>query len=133
MDDLVLVYIHYVGSNHIGVKSYEFLFAANTDISGFVDDDEWSAMPADGLPNPPDAECIEAVGLIETNTLTLDLAQNSGELSMWDALDGVIALGWENIDGLDAYPENRLVFNIGTTKDTVIDLLYNKNIDLVFK
>jgi hypothetical protein len=50
---------------------------------------------------------------------------------MWDAVDGIIALAWENMEGYDDYPEKRLFFSFGETLSSVEDKLYEK--DMVIK
>jgi hypothetical protein len=60
------------------------------------------------------------------------LVQQSDTFSVWDAVDGVIALGWENIDEYDEYPEIRLWFKFGEEIKTVNDKLYEKDIVLEY-
>jgi hypothetical protein len=50
---------------------------------------------------------------------------------MWDAVDGIIALGWENMENYDEYPEKRLFFTFGEEFNSVEDKLYEK--DLVIR
>jgi hypothetical protein len=52
---------------------------------------------------------------------------------MWDATDGIVALAWENIDGLEEYPEPRLVFPFGISLTAVNDKLYERDIRIEFK
>jgi hypothetical protein len=47
-------------------------------------------------------------------------------LGVWDAVDGVIALGYENIDDYESYPESRLHFHFGDTIKDVENKLYEK-------
>ena len=61
------------------------------------------------------------------------VAQNNEQFSMWDATDGVIPLAWENIDGLEEYPENRLIFPFGIKLSEVNDKLYERDIRIKFK
>jgi hypothetical protein len=49
---------------------------------------------------------------------------------VWDAVDGVIALGYENIDDYESYPESRLHFHFGDTIKDVENKLYEK--DLIY-
>ena len=59
--------------------------------------------------------------------------QDNEQFSMWDAIDGVVALGWENIDGLDDYPETRLTFSFGMKMQAVKDLLYERDINIKYE
>jgi len=49
---------------------------------------------------------------------------------MWDAIDGIIAMAWENLDGDDEYPESRLFFSFGENKKSVESKLYEKDLVL---
>jgi len=53
--------------------------------------------------------------------------QNSDFFGMYDAVDGVIALGWEKPDN---YEGKRLVFHFGDKLETVENKLYEKDIVL---
>ena len=50
---------------------------------------------------------------------------------MWDAVDGVVALAWENMEGYDEYPDKRMFFSFGEDIDSVNDKLYER--DMVLK
>ena len=63
-------------------------------------------------------------------TLKLDLVQESDSFAMWDAVDGVVAMAWENMEGYDEYPEKRLFFSFGEDIESVNDKLYEKDIVL---
>ena len=48
---------------------------------------------------------------------------------MQDALDGIVAIAWENLNNYDAYPEDgRLYFMFGESYDTVESKLAIKHI-----
>ena len=49
---------------------------------------------------------------------------------MWDAVDGVIAMAWENMEDYDEYPDSRLHFSFGEEKQSVEDKLYEKDMVL---
>ena len=59
--------------------------------------------------------------------------QDNEQFSMWDAIDGIVALGWENIDGMEEYPENRLTFSFGMSLKEVKDLLYERDINIEYE
>ena len=121
-----LIYINEIGKNYKGEFVYEFLFSNTIDD---IDGEDWDEYPALGKPSPPDIDLIYYVGKITSN-IKLDVIQNSDSFSVWDAVDGIIALGWENIDEYDEYPEKRLFFKFGETIDDVKEKLILKNIKI---
>jgi len=128
MKDLFLIYINHVGKDYKGNYIYEFIFSDSTDN---VDGDDWDTFPASGRPEPPNEVCIKSVGKLESE-LFLDVVQNSDTFAVWDAVDGVIALAWENINSYDSYPEHRLSFRFGETKEEVESKLYEKDLILTY-
>ena len=52
---------------------------------------------------------------------------------MWDAVDGVIALAWENLDGYDDYPNSRLFFTFGEDIKSIESKLYEKDLVLNYE
>ena len=106
---------------------YEFIFS---DTTKNIDGEEWDVFPASGRPEPPHDNFIKNVGRLESE-LNLEVIQNSDTFAVWDAIDGVIALAWENINAYDAYPEKRLCFKFGETLEDVEAKLYEK--DLILK
>jgi hypothetical protein len=127
MKDLYLIYINHVGKNYKGNHIYEFLFSDTT--SG-IDGEDWDTFPASGRPEPPHEIFIKYVGKLDSN-LKLDVVQNSDTFAVWDAVDGVIALAWENVNAYDSYPEHRLCFKFGESVKEVEDKLYEKDLILV--
>ena len=62
---------------------------------------------------------MQKVVTIKT-TINFDLIQDSGSFSMQDALDGIVAIAWQSLVGLDSYPEDgRLYFMFGESYDEV--------------
>ena len=122
-----LVYINKIGQNWKGNYVYEFLFS---DILEDIDGDGWDSYPSLGNPEPPEDKFIKKNGSL-TTTLKLDLVKDSESFAMWDAVDGIIALAWENMEGYDDYPEKRLFFSFGESLSSVEDKLYEK--DMVIK
>jgi hypothetical protein len=127
MDELFLIYINVVGKDYKNRFIYEFIFSDT--IKG-VDGDEWDTYPASGRPQAPYDNFIKRVGRLESE-LKLDVIQNSDTFAVWDAVDGVIALGWENVNAYDSYPEHRMCFKFGETIKEVEGKLYEK--DLILK
>ena len=121
-----LVYINKIGQNWKGNYIYEFLFS---DIVKDIDGEGWDSYPSSGNPEPPEGRFVKETGLLNT-TLKLDLVQESDSFAMWDAVDGIVAMSWENMEGYDEYPEKRLFFSFGEDIESVNDKLYEKDIVL---
>jgi hypothetical protein len=124
-----LIYINNVGKNWEGDYLYEFLFS---DTNENIDGEDWDAVPASGRPQPPHAEFVKAVGKVTTD-IKFNLVQNSDTFAVWDAIDGIVALGWEDIDAYDEYPESRLWFSFGMDKNDVGDKLYERDIHIDYE
>jgi hypothetical protein len=121
-----LVYINKIGQNWKGNYIYEFLFS---DVVEDIDGEGWDSYPSSGNPEPPEGRFIKETGLLNT-TLKLDLVQESDSFAMWDAVDGIVAMSWENMEGYDEYPEKRLFFSFGEDIESVNNKLYEKDIVL---
>ena len=121
-----LIYINKVGKDWEGNYMYEFLFSDT--IEG-IDGEDWDSVPASGRPEPPHSEFVKSVGKLNTD-LVFSLVQESETFAVWDAVDGVIALAWENINAYDAYPERRLCFKFGEPMSDVEEKLYEKDLIL---
>jgi hypothetical protein len=121
-----LVYINKVGQNWKGEFIYEFLFSDRIED---IDGEGWDSYPSVGNPEPPEKKFVKEVGSIVTN-LKLDLIQDSASFGMWDAVDGIIAMAWENLENYEEYPERRLYFSFGEDKKSIEDKLYEKDIVL---
>ena len=71
---------------------------------------------------------------MKTDKTTLSVIQNSDYFSMVDAIDGVIALGWENETETTNFElVKRLVFNFGQAEESVKDKLYERDFVLEFE
>lgn len=128
--DKYLVYINHVGSNWREHNLYEFLFSLD---SKDVEGDDWDIYPAsNGDVTPPDSSKICSIGVLETH-LDLLVIRDSDTFSVWDAVDRITPLAFENIVDYDEYPENRLVFNFGDTLTDVNHKLYSREIILDVK
>jgi hypothetical protein len=129
MEDLYLIYIHGISPDYKGTHSYQFIFS---DIVEGIDGDGWDSYPASGNPYPPFDKFIKQVGDVSWD-VKLTLLQDNEQFSMWDGVDGVIALGWQDIDGLEEYPETRLTFPFGMKMKDVHALLYEKDIIMEYE
>ena len=121
-----LVYINKIGQNWKGNYIYEFLFS---DVVKDIDGEGWDSYPSSGNPEPPEGRFVKKTGQLNT-TLKLDLVQESDSFAMWDAVDGIVAMAWENMEGYDDYPEKRLFFSFGEDIESVNNKLYEKDIVL---
>jgi hypothetical protein len=123
-----LVYVNELGPNYKGDNIYEFIFSDVDDVWG----DEWDAEPASGRPNPPNIEYIKKVGVLKNLNIDLNLIQNSDFFCVYDAVDGVISLGWEKSDSDEIINDKRkrLVFHYGESVDSVENKLYERDIVL---
>jgi hypothetical protein len=126
-----LIYVNELGPNYKGDNIYEFIFSDKTEeIWG----ENWESKPSNGYPFPPDLEHIQKVGVLKNDLITMSVVQNSDYFSMMDAMDGVIALSWENeTDDVDFTQETRLVFKFGEEESLVKDKLYERDIVLEFE
>lgn len=126
-EELKLIFIHHCGSDWNGNNTkYQLLFATDEDIEMF-DDDSWGLFPAKGLVATPPSSFITQIMNIETE-ISLILAQNSMTFRMYDAVDGIIPLGYEDINNYDYYPDFRLVLHYGMTEDEVMEALSKSDI-----
>ena len=118
LDEVFLCFVRLIGEENDGYYRYEFIFTDNVDE---VFGENWEYKPA-GLVNDlvPSEEYITEIHIVKTK-LKFDLIQNNNCFSMADALDGIVALAYENIDDYDAYPDDRgrLFFRFGESYDDV--------------
>lgn len=112
MKDLYLIFVNVVGKTHTGKMLYEFIFSDS--LEG-IDGEDWDQVPAAGRPDIPHEHLIKKVGRVETE-IKFDVIQDSDTFAVWDSVDGVIALAWENINAYESYPKQRLSFKFGELK-----------------
>lgn len=126
-----LVFIRYVGKQFDGITLYELFFSPDPDATFAVGESmfDWGASPSNKKPIAF-SETISFIGKVEIEESDLVLLVNSHVFSMYDAIDGVVALAWENNapDG-----EQRIILKYGMSKDEVYDIFYNREILLSFK
>lgn len=125
---MILVYVNELGPNYKGDNIYEFIFSDSSEVWG----DDWDSEPASGKPLPPDIQYIKRVGVLRNSNIDLTLIQNSDYFGVYDAIDGVIALAWEdsNSDDILIHKKTRLVFNFGDDIQTIEDKLYERDVVL---
>lgn len=128
-EELYLIYVNEVGETWDGHIVYEFLFS---DTIQDIDGVSWDVYPAAGNPEPPRPDFVKAVGKM-ISEYKLVLIQNSDTFAIYDAIDGVVALAWEDLTGYEEYPEVRMCFKFGEASKSVIDKLYENDITLELK
>lgn len=134
---MFLLYINELGRDYKGQRQYEFIFGKRL-ISLYNEKDtlelenEWITIPSSGRAFPPQMAAIDLVGLLKNSDLELELVQNSDYFGMIDAVDGVIALGWEKfmMETADEKPE-RVSFHFGDTVESVTNKLTNRGLRLI--
>jgi len=126
-----LIYVNELGPNYIGNNIYEFIFGSN-EVEPFGDG--WESVPAAGNANPPELQYIKKVGILKESNLKLHLIQNSDYFCVYDAVEDVVALGWEDADTEEIVDKGltRLVFRFGESLDSVSDKLYERDFVLTF-
>lgn len=126
-----LIYVNELGPNYKGDNIYEFIFSDVEEVWG----DEWDTEPASGQPSPPNIDYIKKVGVLKNSDIELNLVQNSDFFSVYDAVEDVIALGWEKSDSEHVIDDNytRLVFRFGDSVKSVEDKLYERDIVLSYE
>jgi len=105
------------------------------EIGGYDDEmevwgDNWDSKPCSGYPLPPDIKYIKKVGVLKDTSIKLELIQNSDYFSMIDAVDGVVALAWEQDEDVK---KPRMVFKFNDEEQKIKDLLYEKDLILEFE
>jgi hypothetical protein len=121
-----LIYVNGLGPNFKGDNIYEFIFSDEQEVWG----EGWDSKPCNGYPLPPELKYIKKVGVLRDTNIKLALIQNSDYFSMVDAVDGVVALAWEE-DDLVKQP--RMVFRFNDEEQKIKDLLYEKDLILEFE
>lgn len=124
-EELKLVFVHKKGVDIDGIQTYQFLFSSSDDVDG----EEWGTFPAHGKPEAPSEDVIDLIIEFSFDIL-LDLALNSSIYTMYDCVDGVVALAYENILGYEKYPDPRLVFMYGESHPAVMKKLSLYNIEI---
>jgi len=126
-----LVYVNELGPNFKGDNIYEFIFSDIDDVWG----EDWDKEPAAGNPTPPLIHFIKKVGVLRNSGIQLNLIQNSDFFSVYDAVEGVIALAWEDSESEAVVNDKftRLVFRYGDTVKEVEDKIYERDIVLTYE
>ena len=124
---MFLLYIYELGKDYKGQRQYEFIFGKSRDVL----EDEWFTIPSSGRSVPPEIKNIDLVGLLKNSDSVLDLVQNSDFFGVIDAVDGIVALGWEPFDMDAAERPERASFHFGETLESVAAKLMTKGLRLI--
>lgn len=111
---------------------FEFLFSNSIEWEW---DDSWyeSSVITETRELAPDESIIKLVGSLKTNELDLELVQEDGVRDIYNAVEGIIALGWERLGEEDEIPTKRRVFKFGDTKESIDEQLYEYDLTLKYK
>jgi hypothetical protein len=133
---MFLIYINELGRDYKGQRQYEFIFGKEI-ISSYSENEalelenDWFIIPSSGRSNPPKIGAIDLVGLLKNSDLELELVQNSDYFGMIDAVDGIVALGWEKFDLENNEKFVRISFHFGETVESVTDKLIGRGLRLI--
>jgi hypothetical protein len=129
---MYLIYINRIGKTFKGENMFEFLFSNSTEWEW---DESWyeSSVISDTKDLAPDESIIKLVGSLSTDEFDLELVQEDGVRDIYNAVEGIIALGWEKLQDDEDYPEKRRVFKFGDTKEMVDEQLYEYDLVLKYK
>lgn len=109
-ENTYLVFINPLGIDSYDRYIYEFLFSEEPEN---VWGPDWHVSPAKLSNNLLPEPTTYSIKRILKTTINLRTAQKSSCFSMQDCIDGIVALGYEDISKLEEYPEDRVVFNFG--------------------
>jgi hypothetical protein len=124
---MFLLYINELGKDYKGQRQYEFIFGEDIEVL----EDEWFIIPSSGRGVPPQIESIDLVGLLKNSDLQLELVQNSDYFGVIDAVDGIVALGWEEFDKEAEERPIRVSFHFGDDIESVTEKLEKKGLRLI--
>ena len=129
---MYLIYINRIGTTFKGEHIFEFLFSNSVEWDW---DDTWyeSSVMTDTRELSPDESIVKTVGTLKTYEFDLELVQEDGVRDIYNAVEGIIALGWEKLEEDEEIPEKRRVFNFGDTKESIDEQLYEYDLALKYK
>ena len=129
---MYLIYINRIGTTFKGEHIFEFLFSDSIEWEWY---DSWyeSSVMTDTRELAPNESIVKLVGNLKTDLFDIELVQEDGVRDIYNAVEGIIALGWEKIEEEEEVPEKRRVFNFGDTKESVDEQLYEYDLVLKYK
>jgi len=132
MEELFLIYINKIGTNYKGEHLFEFLFSDSIDWEW---DESWyeSSLINDTRDLAPDESIIKLVGSLKTDEIDLDLVQESGVFDIYNAVEGIVALGWQKLLDEEDIPDERIVLKFGERMESVEAKLLLADLHLNYK
>ena len=129
---MYLIYINRIGTTYKKEHIFEFLFSSSVEWEW---DESWyeSSVMTDTRELSPDESIVKIVGTLKTDEFNLELVQEDGVRDIYNAVEGIIALGWEKLEEDEEIPEKRRVFNFGDTKESIDEQLYEYDLALKYK
>lgn len=127
---MVLTFILGLGENYKGQKEYDFIFSESEE--EVIQGEAWTTQKAiDYGLTPPGIECIAAVArvCIDPDDIDIELVQEVDEFTIQDAVEGIVALGWE-VDPPITQRTKRLVFRFGEDFKNIKDKFYSRDINI---
>ena len=125
-DDLKLVYVKPITDGK-DYYEYDFLFSDTPDVVWGIDwNDNAPNLCGDISPEPSTYNVVKRVKSI----LPFNVIQNNSCYSMEYAINRSVALSYINLEGLEEYPETRLVFHFGDSYSYVENELFKMNMTL---
>ena len=125
-DDLKLVYVKPITDGK-DYYEYDFLFSDTPDVVWGIDwNDNAPNLCGDISPEPSTYNVVKRVNSI----LPFNVIQNNSCYSMEYAINRSVALSYINLEGLEEYPETRLVFHFGDSYSYVENELFKMNMTL---
>lgn len=125
-EQLYLVYINPLGTTYKNEQMAEFLFS-----NKLVKGEDWETEPVN-LSNiePPEPSKIKCSQIFKTNEVELIYLQETEKAHFCynDAVDGIIAIAWEELNEYEEMNLTRLVFYYGESYENVNDKLYARNL-----
>ena len=117
--ELYLIFINELTQDYKGFNTYELLFTSKLED---ITDDSWGVIPA-CISNikQPENFSIDSVYILKTEYIQFLLAKNNTCFNMWDCMEGILPLMWENKMLYNVYPDNVLIFRYGEKLSEVIN------------
>lgn len=126
--ELKIIYIMRIGEDAEGKKIFHFIFSNDIDN---VWAEEWGEKPACNCRYlQPDEQYYNRIMELKSD-IDFILGQENCCCSYQDVCDGCVSIAYENIDGYEEYPENRLIFRYGDTLEYIEEQLAKR--DLLLK
>lgn len=126
MKELSLVYVYPVGHDSQNVYEYEFFFSETPEVTF---GDYWYVMcPAACGDVTPEESSYSEIRHLKTD-MKLICAQENTCFPFECCIDGCIALCFQDINGLEEYPEHRFIVPFGEKYSDVVDQLHILDLD----